>query len=163
MVVGFLGVVIYAWSRLSSQPSLPGVVLTIINVVFWALYSIYFRKMGNMDALRVTGYMFIYGSAMMAAASIMLNGPWGFVDVDWGSLSFIYYLLGTSIIGGAALFLMWYLIVNEMGISNAVSYIFVIPALTIVFNYLILGIKPTMLEILGSGIMFIGIYLSTLH
>jgi len=160
-IVGFIGVSIYGISSIMKGVSLIGSILTIVNAVFWALYSIYFRKLNKYDGLIVVSNMFILGSVILALMDIVINGPSGAFMVRWVP-AFIENLLGTSIIGGALLFLIWYLMVNTVGVSNSTPYIFSVPALTLVLNYLIMGIAPTIYEVVGSAIMFLGIYLASL-
>ncbi|WP_069808031.1 DMT family transporter [Vulcanisaeta thermophila] len=163
VTIGFSGVVLYAESYIARGFSLIGALFTIANAVFWALYSTYFKRLGEFDGFSVVVSMFFLGSLMMALPSLILYGPGFLVNTDWGNADFLFYLLGTSVIGGALLFLTWYLIVNVAGITNAVSYIFAVPALTLLLEYIVLGIKPTPLELVGSGVMFLGIYLSSLR
>ncbi len=58
------------------------------------------------------------------------------------------------------LFLLWNLLINSMGVSRAVALVFLVPALTIAMDYLLLGMIPTPLELIGAVVMFIGIYVS---
>jgi len=125
------------------------------------LYSIYFRKLGNYDGLIVVSNMFILGAVLLTLMDLVINGFAGMLHIMW-TIAFIENLLGTSVIGGAVLFLVWYLMVNTIGVSNATPYIFTVPALTMALNYLILGIKPTPPELVGSAVMFLGIYLASI-
>ncbi|WP_243679147.1 DMT family transporter [Vulcanisaeta distributa] len=132
-----------------------------VNAIFWALYSIYFRKLGDNDGLIVVSNMFIVGSVLLAVMGLLLDGPRAFTSIEWAP-GFIDNLLGTSVVGGAVLFLVWYLLVNSIGgVANSTPYIFTVPALTLVLNYLIMGIQPTIPEIIGSAVMFVGIYLAS--
>jgi drug/metabolite transporter (DMT)-like permease len=124
--------------------------------VFWALFSIYFRKLGNEDPVNVTAQVFIMGTLVLLPASLA-SGELFNISL---SGEFLTYLLASSLVGGALLFLLWNLIVNAHGVSRAVSYIFSIPALTLILDYLILGRVPTPLELVGASTMFLGIYLS---
>ncbi|GAB6946676.1 DMT family transporter [Vulcanisaeta sp. JCM 16161] len=159
-IVGFAGVVIYGVSSIMRGVSLIGALLTVINAIFWALYSIYFRKLGNSDGLIVVSNMFIIGSVLLAIMGLLVNGPETFTGIEWVP-GFISNLLGTSVVGGAVLFLVWYLLVNTIGVANSTPYIFTVPALTLVLNYLIMGIQPSIPEIIGSAVMFVGIYLAS--
>jgi drug/metabolite transporter (DMT)-like permease len=161
VLIGFVGVIIYGASSIMRGTSLIGAVLTVINAVFWALYSIYFRKLGNYNGLIVVSNMFLLGSVLLLIMDLVINGPAGVLNTVW-TLGFIENLLGTSIIGGAVLFLVWYLMINTVGVSSSIPYIFAVPALTLALNYLILGIKPTLPELMGSAIMFLGIYLASI-
>ncbi|MGC8598018.1 MAG: DMT family transporter, partial [Thermocladium sp.] len=153
VIVGFLGVMVYYISFLGSI-ELIGAVFTVINAVFWALYSVYFRKLGNREPMNVVAMQMLISSLMLIAVAI----PMG-IRIRLQPM-FLLDLAGTSLVGGSALFLFWNLIINNMGVSRAVSVVFLVPALTIVLNYLVLGRTPTTLELIGATIMFVGIYIS---
>ncbi len=159
-LIGFVGVIIYGVSSIIRGVSLIGALLTVVNAIFWALYSIYFRKLGNNDGLIVVSNMFIVGSVVLTLMGLLVDGLKEFTNIKWVP-GFIGDLLGTSIVGGAVLFLVWYLLVNTIGVANSTPYIFIVPALTLVLNYLIMGVQPTIPEIIGSVIMFVGIYLAS--
>jgi len=153
VIVGFLGVMVYYISFLGSV-ELIGAVFTVINAVFWALYSVYFRKLGNRDPINVVAMQMLISSIML----IMIAIPMGIrIRIE---PKFLLDLAGTGLVGGSALFLFWNLIINDMGVSRAVSVVFLVPALTIVLNYLVLGRAPTVIELIGAAIMFLGIYIS---
>jgi len=160
--LGLIGVLIYGLSAVSRGVSLLGSVITVVNALFWALYSIYFRKLSNYNGLIVVSSMFIFGSVVMAIAALAMYmyGDRLALSVDWG-FNFMDYLMGTSVIGGSVLFLVWYLMVNSVGVANVTAYIFTVPALTLILNYIIMGIRPTINEVIGALIMFIGIYLAS--
>ncbi|GGI71742.1 EamA family transporter [Vulcanisaeta souniana JCM 11219] len=160
-LVGFVGVIIYGVSSIMKGVSLVGALLTIMNAVFWALYSIYFKKLGNNNGLIVVSNMFIIGSLILAVMGILVDGLRTFTGIEWVP-GFVSNLLGTSVIGGVVLFLVWYLLVNTVGVANSTPYIFTVPALTLALNYFIMGIQPTLPEIIGSAIMFMGIYLASI-
>ncbi|WP_252896708.1 DMT family transporter [Metallosphaera hakonensis] len=60
-IVGFAGVAIYGLS-LSARLSLLGSLLTIINAVFWASFTVYYRKIKNLDPLVVNSSQLLLGS-----------------------------------------------------------------------------------------------------
>ncbi|MFB6470240.1 MAG: DMT family transporter [Vulcanisaeta sp. AZ3] len=158
-VIGFIGVTIYGISSIARGVPLIGALLTIANSIFWALYSIYFRKLGNYDGIIVVSNMFIVNAVILTLMGFLVNGMHVF-EISW-TQSFILNLLGTALIGGSTLFLVWYFMINTLGVSNVMPYIFIVPAFTLLLNYLILGMEPTIPELIGSAIMFLGIYLST--
>lgn len=153
IIIGFLGVMIYYLSFLGSV-KLIGAILTVINAFFWAMYSTYFRKLGSRDPLTVVSLQMLISAALMLIPSLMLGIHLLMKD------RFIIDLLGTGLIGGSMLFLLWNLLINSMGVSRAVALVFLVPALTMGMDYLLLGIMPTPLELIGAVVMFVGIYAS---
>ncbi|WP_243676291.1 DMT family transporter [Vulcanisaeta distributa] len=91
-VVGFIGVIIYgASSIMRGGVSLIGALLTVVNAIFWALYSIYFRRLGNNDGLIVVSNMFIVGSVLLAVMGLLLDGLRAFTSIEWVLDSSIIY------------------------------------------------------------------------
>ena len=151
-VIGFSGVVIFS-IRLLTGFLLLGSVLTLVNAVFWSLYSVYFRKMKENDPVSVVGSQFLLGSLFMLVLS-----PIGFkLDLTG---RFVIDLLYLSLLGGVAQFLVWDLMLREEKINIVTTSIFAVPALTMLVQALETLTAPSVLTIVGVAIMFLGIYIS---
>jgi drug/metabolite transporter (DMT)-like permease len=151
-VIGFSGVAIFSIPLLTGFLLL-GSLLTLANAVFWSLYSVYFRKMKENDPISVVGSQFMMGSLFMLVLSpinFKLNFTKGLV-ID---------LLYLSILGGAAQFLVWNLMIREEKINVVTTSIFAVPPLTMVVQSLETLTIPSALSIVGVAIMFLGIYIS---
>jgi drug/metabolite transporter (DMT)-like permease len=151
-VIGFSGVVIFS-IRLLTGFLLLGSILTLVNAVFWSLYSVYFRKMKENDPVSVVGSQFLLGSLFM-----LILSPIGFkLDLTG---RFVIDLLYLSLLGGVAQFLVWDLMLREEKINIVTTSIFAVPALTMLVQALETLTAPSVLAIVGVAIMFLGIYIS---
>jgi drug/metabolite transporter (DMT)-like permease len=151
-VIGFSGVLIFS-IRLLTGFLLLGSLLTLVNAVFWSLYSVYFRKMKENDPVSVVGSQFMLGSLFMLVLS-PINFKLSFTG------EFVIDLLYLSILGGAAQFLVWNLMIREEKINVVTTSIFAVPALTMVVQALETLTLPPALAIVGVAVMFLGIYIS---
>ncbi|HML03640.1 MAG TPA: DMT family transporter [Candidatus Bathyarchaeia archaeon] len=151
-VIGFSGVVIFS-IRLLTGFLLLGSVLTLVNAIFWSLYSVYFRKMKENDPVSVVGSQFLLGSLFM-----LILSPIGFKLSFTGE--FVIDLLYLSLLGGVAQFLLWDLMLREEKMNIVTTSIFAVPALTMLVQALETLTAPSVLAIVGVAIMFLGIYIS---
>ncbi|MGD0329427.1 MAG: DMT family transporter [Nitrososphaeria archaeon] len=151
-VIGFSGLVIFSIPLLTGFLLL-GSLLTLVNAVFWSLYSVYFRKMKESNPISVVGSQFILGSLFMLVLS-PINFKLSFTN------GFVIDLLYLSIIGGAIQFLLWNLMIRGEKINIVTTSVFAVPALTVIVQALETLTIPSALSIIGIAIMFIGIYIS---
>lgn len=152
-IIGFSGVLVFSIPLLSGFLLL-GSLLTLINAVFWSLYSVYFRKMRRSDPISVVGSQFMLGALLMLVLS-----PIGFyLDFTGKFVLDLFYL---SVLGGALLFLLWNLMIRDEKIDVVTTSIFVIPAFTMIVQSLETLTVPSTFSIIGIAMMFTGVYISS--
>ncbi|MEM0374262.1 MAG: DMT family transporter [Sulfolobaceae archaeon] len=154
--IGFLGVVIYSFPTILKGLEILGSILTIINAMFWALFTIYFRKLRNFRAIDINTSQFLIATIFFSLLSIFD------FSVNF-SLRFLVDLLYVSLLGAGALFYLWNSMVRMEKIAKVTVLTFAVPALTQVLDIVILGVYPSIYQIIGSIVMFIGILLSRLN
>src|SRR5579862_1584420 len=59
-IVGFSGVVLYSLT-LNHGSLLIGAILTVVNAIFWAAYSVYYRKLRDSDPIPILTTQFLVG------------------------------------------------------------------------------------------------------
>jgi drug/metabolite transporter (DMT)-like permease len=151
-LVGFSGVLVFSIPLLSGLLLL-GSTLTLLNAMFWSLYSVYFRKLKENDPVSVVASQFLLGSLIM-----MVFSPVGFKLIFTGR--FVIDLLYLAVFGGAAQFLLWDLMMREDRIDVTTTSVFAVPALTMVLQSIETMKLPSALSITGVALMFAGIYTS---
>lgn len=152
--IGFLGVIIYSLN-LGLYFSLLGISLTLINAVFWALFTVYFRKLKGFDATSVNTVQLLIGSLIFFALS-PIQFHFRF------SLNFLFDLFYVSVLGGGISFYLWNSMLKTERVSKVTVLSFSIPALsTAVDEIRGVDITPGMME--GIGVMFLGILISRLE
>ena len=152
--IGFFGVIIYSLPLLGGF-DLVGILLTVGNAVFWASYTVMYRKMKSQDPIALNASQFLIGAVIMLSLS-----PLDFRLVPTGD--FVIDLLWLSILGGVVTFLMWNYMIRMSKVNRITVLSFSVPALTMVIGVFVTKSLPELLSVLGVLIMFIGIFTSRL-
>ncbi|MCG3108978.1 putative transporter in sor 3'region [Metallosphaera sp. J1] len=118
-MIGFLGVAVYGLS-LSGRLSLLGGILTVLNAVFWAAFTVYYRKMRTMDPAVVNTSQMLLGSLVFLALT-----PLGFRFDP--SLSFLGDLLFSALLGGSVLFYLWNVMLRLERVGKVTVMAFSVP------------------------------------
>jgi drug/metabolite transporter (DMT)-like permease len=154
--IGFIGVVTYSIPFLNRGFELLGSILTIINAFFWGLFTVYFRKLKNFDAKSVNSTQFFICTIFFSIVSLMNHR----IYINFYFMIDILYM---SILGGAVLFYLWNTMVRIEKVAKVTVFAFSVPTLAQIYDILVLGIYPTSLQILGSLIIFLGIFISRIN
>ena len=154
VVVGFSGVVLYGLPLIHGF-TLFGAVLTIINAVFWALFSTFYRKLKDYDPLTLNTSQFVLGSGLL---TLLLPLDY---KIDFDS-QFFYGILYTSTLGGAIAFFLWNLMLRVEKVSKVTVLSFSVPILATLIEFVVFGNPPLSIQFLGISLMFVGILLSRL-
>ncbi|BCS92370.1 DMT family transporter [Metallosphaera javensis (ex Sakai et al. 2022)] len=118
-IIGFLGVAVYGLS-LSGRLSLLGGILTVLNAVFWAAFTVYYRKMRTMDPAVVNTSQMLLGSLVFLALT-----PLGFRFDP--SPSFLGDLLFSALLGGSVLFYLWNVMLRLERVGKVTVMAFSVP------------------------------------
>ncbi len=154
-MIGFLGVVIYSLPLLHAF-NIGGIFLTIGNAVFWASYTVLYRKMKDQDPIALNASQFLIGAAIMLAFS-----PISFRLVP--SENFLIDLLWLSTLGGFLTFLLWNYMVRISKVNRITVLAFSVPALTMIISIILTRTLPEILSVVGVVVMFIGIFVSRVN
>ncbi len=154
IIVGFAGVVLYGIPLLSGF-TFVGMVLTLINAVFWASFTVFFRKIRDQDPVAVNATQFILGSVVLFALS-----PLAF-RLHF-TTTFLIDLLWMATLGGALQFFLWNSMIRISRVNRITVLAFSVPIFTIVLDVFMTGILPTVYSVVGVAVMFAGIALSRL-
>ena len=152
IVVGFAGVVLYGIPLLSGF-TLLGMVLTLINAVFWASFTVFYRKIKDQDPVAVNATQFILGSAVLFALS-----PLDF-RLHFTS-TFLIDLLWMATLVGALQFFLWNSMIRISRVNRITVLAFSVPIFTIVLDVFMTGVLPPVYSVAGVAVMFTGIALS---
>ena len=119
--LGFLGIAVYGFAITSTGGSALGAALTVSNAFFWALYTVYYRKLAAQDALRTVATQFFVGGLFFLPFTLFtysLNpAPEFFIDLGY-----------VSLVGGVATMLLWNYLVRMDKISRVTTVVFAVPA-----------------------------------
>ncbi|MEM0158530.1 MAG: DMT family transporter [Thermoplasmataceae archaeon] len=154
IAVGFAGVVIYG-IPLFHGFTIVGVILTLVNAVFWAAFSVMYRKLKDQDPIAINATQFIIGSAIMLAIS-----PVDFRIVF--TMNFTIDLLWLVTLGGILQFVLWNMMIRVSRVNRITVLAFSVPIFTMIIGILTTREVPGILSASGVVVMFLGILISRL-
>jgi drug/metabolite transporter (DMT)-like permease len=153
VLVGFSGVVIYSLT-LSHGSQFVGAAFTLVGAVFWAAYSVYYRKLRERDPLPILTTQFLVGSIPGAVGSIfypqVLPGINLVVDV--------FYIV---LFSGVVMFLLWNGLLRRGRVGRITTFAFAVPATTILIDSIRTLTSPSSLAVVGGIVMFVGIFIAS--
>ncbi len=141
-----------------SWEELRGDLLILIGNVFWAIYTVFSKPyLEKISPLKWTSITLAVGTVFFLpfAASDIVRIQWSEVSFQaWGAL--IY----SGLLAIAICYVIWYASVRRVGNSKTAIYGYLSPVFTILFAYLLISERITLLQICGALIIFAGVYLT---
>ncbi|WP_160687878.1 DMT family transporter [Clostridium sp. C2-6-12] len=136
-----------------------GDILALGAAISWSIYSITTKKFGSKyNTLYLTRKIFFY--ALLTMIPFLFTSDFNF-DVDkiltFKSLSNLLFL---GIVASSLCYVVWNYTVDKLGVVKTNNYIYLIPAITLIFSVLILNEKMTLYSSLGAILIFLGVYIS---
>ena len=110
--IGFFGLMVCASSL---DVSLIGAVTTIINAVFRALFTVYYRKLRGLNPLMVNASQFLLGSLFF-----LITIPFDYKFDP--SPSFLVSFFYSTFLGGLLMFLLWNMMLKVEKVSKIVVF-----------------------------------------
>jgi drug/metabolite transporter (DMT)-like permease len=136
-----------------------GDILALGAAISWSVYSITTKRFGSKyNHLYLTRKIFFY--ALLTMIPFLFTSEFNF-DVDklltFKSLSNLLFL---GIVASSLCYVVWNFTVDKLGVVKTNNYIYLIPAITLIFSVLILKEKITLYSSLGAILIFLGVYIS---
>ncbi len=155
-IVGFGGVLIYAIPFARNASATIGGILTLVDAFFWAMYTVYYRKVRSQEPGMTVGTQLL-----VAGTLYLLVAPFGYKFVSSRNLVFdVAYL---AILNAAVAIYLWNGVARLQKIGKMATLIYMIPATATLVEVVQTGIPPSLISIAGIGVMIFGIYLSRLE
>lgn len=152
VLTGFLGILIYA-VPLYHGSLLAGAILSLVGAITWGTYSVFLKRLRNEDSSAVVGTAFLIGSIPFLIGSI----PYHNVQFTDGFLIDLAYV---SVIGGAISLFLWNGMLKMERIGRVTTMVFAVPATTLGIQSIETLSAPSLVSIVGSIVMFVGIFVS---
>lgn len=159
LIVGFTGLGIYGIPLLKGITTI-GMILTIINAIFWALFSIYYRKLSSYDPISLNATQFLIGSAFMGIVDLFTINHGFYLKPSFGFIESLIYI---STIGGAFQFFTWNYLLKLERVGKVTMMAYIIPVATTVMQAILYKSLPKQLEIIGLIIMILGVILARIE
>ncbi|WP_297214832.1 DMT family transporter [Thermoplasma sp.] len=155
IAIGFAGVMLYGLPLMHGF-TLFGAVLTLANAVFWALFTVYYRKLKEEDPISINTMQFFIGGVILLA----------YIPFDARfdpGLSFIADVLWMALLGGSVQFILWNVMIKMSSVNKITVLAFSVPIFTMILSIFIDHEIPDLMEIAGVITMFTGIFISRLR
>jgi len=141
-----------------AQAHIVGGVLTLAAAVCWAAYTVFSKPyLARYSPLRLTVTTMVLGTIVLDISAIpsLLAQDWRSVTVEgWTGLA---YSFGLAIVVG---YVIWEIGVHRVGPGRTAVYQNLIPVIATAMSCLWLGETIAEAQIIGAGMVFLGIYLA---
>jgi len=158
--VAFLGVglVIFNSSfNLSINPL--GDLLSLLAAFCWAVYSIILKRVNALySALFITRKTFFYG--VITAIPFMLIEPEITPPSTLLQPKLLLNLLFLALYCSMFAYLIWAMAVGRLGAVKTNNYMYFQPVVTLIFSFLILGEKISVIGITGCALIILGVWMA---
>ncbi len=141
-----------------SWEELRGDLMILIGNLFWAIHTVFSKPfLEKISPLKWT--------SITLAAGTVFYLPFAALDIvriQWSEISFQAWaaLIFSGLFAIAICYVIWYASVRRIGNSKTAIYGYLTPIFTILFAYLLIAEKITLLQIGGALIIFAGVYLT---
>ena len=151
-LVGFSGVAVYSVTlNHGSQPL--GAVLTLVGAVFWAAYSVYYRKLRSRDPAPLLTTQFLVGSIPGAVGSLFYPQISPGINLSVDLLYIVFF-------SGVVLFFLWNGLLRRGRVGRITTMAFAVPAVTILIDSIRTLTWPGPIAVAGGVMMFIGVFIA---
>jgi drug/metabolite transporter (DMT)-like permease len=162
IAVSFIGFYFIITKRVGtlqfSWEEMRGDLMILTGNLFWAVYTVFSKPfLDKISPLKWTSVTLAVGTVFFLpfAASDIVRIHWSEVSFQaWGAL--IY----SSLLAIAICYVIWYASVKRVGNSKTAVYGYLSPIFTIIFAYLLISERVTLLQFAGALIILGGVYLT---
>lgn len=133
--------------------------LTLLAALSWAFYSLIMRKMfGRYSTTFITRKIFFYGVVTILPA--FLVHPWQFDVHRLLDPPVLLNLLFLSVLASLICFILWNMILKQLGTVRASNYIYLNPLFTLAGSAVLLNEHLTVVALAGAVLILGGVYLA---
>jgi len=152
--VGFAGVLVYSFAVFENRTlSVIGAVLTLLSAFFWAIYTIYYRKLKNQEPTRTVATQLLFGAALFFLIT-PLDHRLNVTPNFWFDLAYL------SVLSAAVSFLLWNALARLQRVGKTSTLVYSIPITVTVVQYVETSFLPPPASFIGICLMILGIYIS---
>ncbi|MCL4344033.1 MAG: DMT family transporter [Nitrososphaerota archaeon] len=155
MILGFIGVIMIFYEQFYVS-NIIGPLLVFLSSICWSISIIFYKKtLSNESYATVNTYQMIY--ALPFTIALVFFNPMPI----YLPLKFWLVVLLLAFPGTALAFTIYVFMYSKYSVNSITPYLFLVPAISVIFSYIIFRTEFTMLEIIGFLFLSLGIYLTT--
>lgn len=133
--------------------------LTLLAAFSWAFYSLIMKKMfGRYRTTFITRKIFFYGILTILPAFIL--HPWQFSLSGLWQPAVWMNLLFLGVLASLVCFVVWNIILKQLGTVRASNYIYLNPLFTLIGSAVLLDEQFTVMSLMGAMLILGGVYLA---
>ena len=131
--------------------------LTLLAAFSWAFYSLIMKKMsGRYRTTFITRKIFFYGILTILPAFIL--HPWQFSLSGLWQPAVWMNLLCLGVLASLVCFVVWNIILKQLGTVRASNYIYLNPLFTLIGSAVLLDEQFTVMSLMGAMLILGGVY-----
>ena len=131
--------------------------LTLLSAFSWAFYSLIMKKMsGRYRTTFITRKIFFYGILTILPAFIL--HPWQFSLSGLWQPAVWMNLLFLGVLASLVCFVVWNIILKQLGTVRASNYIYLNPLFTLIGSAVLLDEQFTVMSLMGAMLILGGVY-----
>jgi drug/metabolite transporter (DMT)-like permease len=157
---GFTGVLLISqpWALLSGASVVLPVLALLGGAVAWALGTVLIqRRFGATGMLEVNAFQLIGGTAGLAIAAAIVEGP-----PATSSLStLVPVAIYLGLVGTAFAYGVWFTMLGRTPAGTLSRYVFLVPVVALTASTLFLGERLDALQLVGVGLVLLAVYLTS--
>ncbi|MCK4646391.1 MAG: DMT family transporter [Candidatus Aminicenantes bacterium] len=156
--IGFYFVITKTGAFHFSWQNMKGDLMIFSGNLFWAVYTVLSRSfLKRISPLKFVSITLAFGALFYLPFSVR-----SIIQLDWNGLSFKAWagLVYSALFAICISYIFWYSSVKRVGNTKTAIYGNITPVLTIVFAYIFLSEKITLLQAGGTLIILLGVYLA---
>lgn len=133
--------------------------LTLLAAFSWAFYSLIMRKMAHRYRTTfITRKIFFYGILTILPA--FLFRPWQFHAISLLQPAILLNLLFLGVLASLVCFVLWNVVLKQLGTVRASNYIYLNPLFTLVGSAVLLDEHLTVMALIGAVCILGGVYVA---
>ena len=159
-VLAIVGIALMNYKEGSFSFDTYGFLLALLGAILWGFYSVFIKRASKdcSDTIILTRRTFFYGMIVLIPISLILGFD---VQVkDFSSLDVLLNILYLGLGASAICFAVWNYAIKALGALVSGVYIYLVPAITVVFSYFFLNEGLTLNMIAGTVLVIIGLVIS---
>ena len=151
--VGLVGVVVYSLAFVNQTLTTLGAVFTLLNAFFWALYTIYYRKLRDQNPTTTVATQLFF-AALLFFVIVPLDYKLETAPRFWFDLAYL------SILSAGVTFLLWNGMARLQKVGKMTTLVYLIPVTVTLVQYIQTYVLPSPVSIIGMCLMIFGIYIA---
>lgn len=154
-IIGFSGIVLFNLPLLGGAGTFIGGGLSVADAFFWALFSVYMRKLRVQDTAQTV--------LAVSFVSFLLYSAFSAFDFSFRpSLNLLIDLGYNGALGGALDTFFWMVMLKTEKLARLTTLLFIAPVVTLGYDVATTGVIPNYLTLGGVVLIFVGIYTSNI-